>query len=59
MNFKLGEGQVVFIDLDKEASIPLPIHIQEKVIIDNTDDEPTPEELGVPVSEVQNLHNED
>ena len=47
------------IDLDKEASIPLPIHIQEKVIIDNTDGDPTPEELGVPVSEVQNLHNED
>lgn len=46
------------IDLDKEASIPLPVNVQEKVIIDNTDD-PTPEELGVPVSEVKNLHNED
>ena len=46
------------IDLDKEASIPVPIKVQEKVIIDNTDDINS-EDIDVPVSEVRNLHNED
>ena len=46
------------IDLDKEASIPVPINVQSKVIIDNTEDINS-EDIGVPVSEVRNLHNED
>ena len=46
------------IDLDKEASIPVPINVQSKVIIDNTEDINS-EDIDVPVSEVRNLHNED
>ena len=46
-------------DLDQEASIPLPMNLKEVVIEDNTSEEVTPEELGVAVSEVRNLHNKD
>ena len=46
-------------DLDQEASIPIPMNLKEVVIEDNTSEEVTPEELGVAVSEVRNLHNKD
>ncbi len=46
-------------DLDQEASIPLPMNLKEVVIEDNTSEEVSPEELGVAVSEIRNLHNKD
>ena len=46
-------------DLDQEASIPIPMNLKEVVIEDNTSEEVTPEELGVAVSEIRNLHNKD
>lgn len=45
------------VELDKEASIPEPIDIPSMRIVENIEDV-SPEEIGVPISEIRNLHNE-
>ena len=44
------------VELDKEASIPEPIDIPSMRIVENIEDV-SPEEIGVPISEIRNLHN--